>query len=104
MVVLALGLITIVGGGAAGYYYVQKKEKEKAKPAAAGAKGEAAGDDTTKKSRFTFGRKQKEGEGDAAKASGDKKKEGFFAKMPKMPSQADIKMKIMKQSMTGAFK
>lgn len=104
MVVVVLGLITIVGGGAAGYYYVQKKEKEKAQSGAAGAEGEAAGGEATKKSRFSFGRKKKEGEGEAAKPSGDKKKEGFFSKMPKMPTQTDVKMMMMKQSMSGAFK
>jgi hypothetical protein len=103
MVVLVLGLVTIVGGGAAGYYYVHKKEKAKAKPAAAGAEGEAGGEETTKKSRFTFGRKKKDGEGEAAKANGDKK-EGLFSKMPKIPTQSDVKMMMMKQSMTGAFK
>lgn len=102
MGVIALGLLVIVAG-AAGYYYWQQTEE--GKPKAAAAEGEVAGEESATKSRFNFGGKKKEGEGEAAKATGEKK-EGFFAKtkMPKIPNKNDVQMMMMKQSMTSAFK
>ncbi|CAB9502620.1 expressed unknown protein [Seminavis robusta] len=87
MGLFTLGLLAIIGIGGGAAYYVHKQGENQ--PTAEGGEEKKSG-------MFGFGKK-KEGEA-------EKKEEGGGWKMPSMPNQNSMKMMMMKQSMTNAFK